>query len=43
MSPEGLITMLCTWGIVLFMTSRLFIRVLRTPPPAEDGSGQEDS
>jgi uncharacterized protein HemY len=37
MSTAGLITMLCTWTVVLFMVSRLFIRVLRTPAdPNED-------
>lgn len=36
MTDSGLITMLCTWGIVLFITVTLFIRVLRTPPPADD-------
>lgn len=37
MRTSGLITMLVTWGIVLFAVTWMFIRVLRTPQdPHED-------
>jgi hypothetical protein len=36
MSTAGLVTMLVVWGIVIFVVSYFFIRVVRTPQPPED-------
>jgi hypothetical protein len=45
MTQTAWVMMLASWAVILFFTTRFFVKVLRTPPHPEDGesSGYEST
>jgi hypothetical protein len=40
MSSSAIVMMVITWTIVVYVTARLFIKVLRTPSGDDDSSAE---
>ena len=42
MTTSAWITMLLTWGVILYFTARFFWKVYRSPGRKEEGDGDRD-